>query len=100
MDSAGTWKNPPNEETGMNRFHSDALVFGGATGDLAHKKIFPALQAMARRGHLSVPITGVAKAGWNSARAALRNFPFTPNRNRSAFYCPATKGKRERFPFP
>ena len=41
---------------------SDALVFFGATGDLAFKKIFPALQAMARRGRLHVPIIGVAKA--------------------------------------
>jgi glucose-6-phosphate 1-dehydrogenase len=45
--------------------HSDALVFFGATGDLAYKKIFPALQAMVRRGHLNVPVIGVAKAGWN-----------------------------------
>jgi glucose-6-phosphate 1-dehydrogenase len=45
--------------------HSDALVFFGATGDLAHKKIFPALQAMARRGHLTVPVIGVAKSGWS-----------------------------------
>jgi glucose-6-phosphate 1-dehydrogenase len=44
--------------------HSDALVFFGATGDLAYKKIFPALQAMAKRGHLNVPVIGVAKAGW------------------------------------
>ncbi len=44
---------------------SDALVFFGATGDLAHKKVFPALQAMVKRGHLDVPIIGVAKAGWN-----------------------------------
>lgn len=43
---------------------SDAFVFFGATGDLAYKKIFPALQAMIRRGHLDVPIVGVAKAGW------------------------------------
>ena len=43
---------------------SDALVFFGATGDLAYKKIFPALQAMVRCGHLTVPIIGVAKAGW------------------------------------
>jgi len=43
---------------------SDALVFFGATGDLAYKKIFPALQAMMKRGHLSVPVIGVAKAGW------------------------------------
>jgi glucose-6-phosphate 1-dehydrogenase len=45
--------------------HSDALVFFGATGDLAYKKIFPALQAMLKRGHLDVPVIGVAKAGWN-----------------------------------
>ena len=44
---------------------SDALVFFGATGDLAYKKIFPALQAMIKRGHLHVPVIGVAKAGWN-----------------------------------
>src|ERR1700743_187932 len=45
--------------------HSDALVFFGATGDLAYKKIFPALQAMVKRGTLNVPVIGVAKAGWN-----------------------------------
>jgi glucose-6-phosphate 1-dehydrogenase len=44
--------------------HADALVFFGATGDLAYKKIFPALQAMVKRGHLNVPVIGVAKAGW------------------------------------
>jgi glucose-6-phosphate 1-dehydrogenase len=49
----------------MNVPHSDALIFFGATGDLAHKKIFPSLQAMVRRGHLNVPVIGVAKAGWN-----------------------------------
>src|SRR5216684_4011358 len=49
----------------MNESRSDALVFFGATGDLAYKKIFPALQAMAKRGHLDVPVVGVAKAGWN-----------------------------------
>jgi glucose-6-phosphate 1-dehydrogenase len=47
------------------RLHSDALVFLGATGDLAYKKVFPALQAMIKRGHLDVPVIGVAKAGWN-----------------------------------
>ena len=46
-------------------FHSDTLVFFGATGDLAYKKIFPALQAMVQRGTLAVPIIGVAKSGWN-----------------------------------
>ena len=45
---------------------SDALVFFGATGDLAYKKIFPALQSMARRGTLSFPVIGVAKSGWNT----------------------------------
>jgi glucose-6-phosphate 1-dehydrogenase len=49
----------------MTNSPADALVFFGATGDLAFKKIFPALQAMARRGHLDVPVIGVAKAGWN-----------------------------------
>jgi glucose-6-phosphate 1-dehydrogenase len=48
----------------MSHEKSDALVFFGATGDLAHKKIFPALQALARRGYLDIPVIGVAKAGW------------------------------------
>ncbi len=48
----------------MTQPHSDALVFFGATGDLAYKKIFPSLQAMLKRGHLGVPVIGVAKAGW------------------------------------
>jgi glucose-6-phosphate 1-dehydrogenase len=43
---------------------SDALVFFGATGDLAYKKIFPALQSMARRGKVDFPVIGVAKSGW------------------------------------
>jgi len=51
---------------------SDAFVFFGATGDLAYKKIFPALQALVRRGHLEVPIIGVAKAGWNLDRLLAR----------------------------
>ena len=49
----------------MSESQSDALVFFGATGDLAYKKIFPALQAMVKRGHLNVPVIGVAKSGWN-----------------------------------
>jgi glucose-6-phosphate 1-dehydrogenase len=49
----------------MTNSHSDALVFFGATGDLAYKKIFPSLQAMVKRGHLNIPVVGVAKAGWN-----------------------------------
>lgn len=43
---------------------ADALVFFGATGDLAYKMIFPALQEMIRHGHLDIPVIGVAKAGW------------------------------------
>ena len=47
----------------MSDSHSDALVFFGATGDLAYKKIFPALQAMVKRGHLNAPVIGVARGG-------------------------------------
>jgi glucose-6-phosphate 1-dehydrogenase len=49
----------------MSMPESDALVFFGASGDLAYKKIFPALQALIRRGDLDMPIVGVARAGWN-----------------------------------
>lgn len=49
----------------MSTARSDALVFFGATGDLAYKKIFPALQAMIKRGNLDIPVIGVANAGWN-----------------------------------
>jgi len=49
----------------VSQAHSDALVFFGATGDLAYKKIFPALQSMVKRGTLGVPVIGVAKAGWS-----------------------------------
>jgi glucose-6-phosphate 1-dehydrogenase len=59
---------------------SDALVFFGATGDLAYKKIFPSLQGMVRRGELSVPVIGVAKSGWTidklreRARASVQEY--------------------------
>ncbi len=49
----------------MSAMVSDAFVFFGATGDLAHKKIFPALQRLAKRGRLDIPVIGVAKSGWN-----------------------------------
>jgi glucose-6-phosphate 1-dehydrogenase len=49
----------------MSDTHSDALVFFGATGDLAYKKIFPSLQAMVKRGTLNMPVIGVAKSDWN-----------------------------------
>jgi glucose-6-phosphate 1-dehydrogenase len=48
----------------MKREASDGLIFFGATGDLAFKKIFPALQAMAKRGKLTWPVVGVARSGW------------------------------------
>jgi len=51
--------------------HSDALVFFGATGDLAHKQIFPALYAMVKQGDLTVPVIGVAHSGWELPQ--LRN---------------------------
>jgi glucose-6-phosphate 1-dehydrogenase len=56
----------------MSELRSDALVFFGATGDLAYKKIFPALQAMLRRGHLDIPVIGVAKAGWTLEQLKAR----------------------------
>jgi glucose-6-phosphate 1-dehydrogenase len=57
---------------------SDAFVFFGATGDLAYKQIFPALQALVRRGQLNVPIVGVGRSGWGKdklierARASIK----------------------------
>ena len=59
----------------MASTHADAFVFFGATGDLAYKKVFPALQAMLKRGHLNIPVIGVAKAGWNldQLRARVRD---------------------------
>jgi glucose-6-phosphate 1-dehydrogenase len=56
----------------MNATAADALVFYGATGDLAYKKIFPALQSMTRRGVLEVPVIGVAKQGWKLADLQTR----------------------------
>src|SRR5262245_25205307 len=59
----------------MSETPSDALVFFGATGDLAYKKIFPALQAMVKHGRLNVPVIGVARAGWtlDQLRARARD---------------------------
>ena len=51
------------DEIAVGAAQSDALVFFGATGDLAFKKIFPSLQAMIKRGTLDVPVIGVAKGG-------------------------------------
>ena len=56
----------------MNGTPSDALVFFGATGDLAYKKIFPALQRMVKSGVLDVPVIGVAREGWSLERLLAR----------------------------
>ena len=56
----------------MTESRSDALVFFGATGDLAYKKIFPALQAMIKRGHLDAPVIGVAKDDWDLEKLRAR----------------------------
>src|SRR5450432_3405155 len=56
----------------MNLPHSDALVFFGATGDLIFKKIFPALYGMERRGHLKVPVIGVARSDWTIEKFRAR----------------------------
>ncbi|MGA3223579.1 MAG: glucose-6-phosphate dehydrogenase [Acidobacteriaceae bacterium] len=53
------------EASSIDQPYSDAVVFFGATGDLAYKQIFPSLQKLAKRGKLAGPVIGVAKAGWN-----------------------------------
>lgn len=56
----------------MNASISNALVLFGATGDVAYKKIFPALQQLVRRSHLDVPLIGVAFNGWDVSRVRAR----------------------------
>lgn len=56
----------------MTQPPSDALVFFGATGDLAYKQIFPALQGMVARGTLDIPVIGVAKSGWTREQLVER----------------------------
>src|SRR3989449_6079117 len=56
----------------MTNAQADALVFFGATGDLAYKKILPSLQAMAKRGHLDVPVIGVARSSWTLEQLKAR----------------------------
>jgi glucose-6-phosphate 1-dehydrogenase len=51
---------------------SDAFVFFGATGDLAYRKIFPALQALVRRGRLAVPVVGLGRSGWTREQFVAR----------------------------
>jgi glucose-6-phosphate 1-dehydrogenase len=65
--------NPTLSRSGtQNAVISDALVFFGATGDLAYKQIFPSLQKMIKRGNLNVPVIGVAKAGWTIEQLRAR----------------------------
>src|SRR5215831_9177611 len=59
-------------ERSMTESFANALVLFGATGDLAYKKIFPALQELIKRGRLNVPVLGVARAGWNLDRLRER----------------------------
>ena len=66
-DPGATHSGPP-----TSPLTSDALVFFGATGDLAYKKIFPALQSMVKRGILTVPVIGVAKSGWGLEQLRAR----------------------------
>jgi len=56
----------------METAQADALVFFGATGDLARKQIFPALQALVTRHDLQIPIIGVARSGWSLERLRSR----------------------------
>ncbi len=59
---------PAPTTTDAQRLPSDALVVFGFSGDLASKKIFPALYAMVKKGHLRVPVIGVASSPWNEAQ--------------------------------
>jgi glucose-6-phosphate 1-dehydrogenase len=59
-------------DTIVDKIESDAFVFFGATGDLAHKKIFPALYAMVRRGGFHIPIIGMARGGWSLEKLTER----------------------------
>src|SRR5579871_1518742 len=66
---ADTWKRRKPEVT-MDRRDSDALVLFGATGDLCYRKIYPSLYDLVRRGLLTVPVIGVARAGWSQDQFA------------------------------
>jgi glucose-6-phosphate 1-dehydrogenase len=77
--SVATLAGVPRRNASRSPDHADALVFFGATGDLASKKIFPALQSLVRHQRLNVPVIGVANAGWDveqlraRARASLEH---------------------------
>jgi len=60
------------KKSSNGRTRSDALVFFGASGDLAYKKIFPAFQALARRGKLDFPVIGFGRSGWTRQQLTER----------------------------
>src|SRR6185437_12151146 len=68
--ACGRWRHPPRSRRHaegnelMPTAKSDAFVFFGATGDLAYKQIFPALQALIKDGKLDMPVIGIARSGW------------------------------------
>ena len=70
---------------------SDAVVLLGATGDLAHRKIYPALKAMVKRGTLDVPVIGVARSGWKLEQFQERVRDSLEKRTRDATSAPAGK---------
>jgi glucose-6-phosphate 1-dehydrogenase len=72
MDTRNVQQTAPLDEQDHDHAPSDALVFFGASGDLAYKKIFPALQAMVKHGTLDVPVIGVAKSNWSLAELQAR----------------------------
>ncbi|HEY2957864.1 MAG TPA: glucose-6-phosphate dehydrogenase [Actinomycetota bacterium] len=63
---------PTPRGTSISNEQSDAIVFFGATGDLAYKQVFPALQGLVERHRLDAPIIGVAKSGWDLDRLRAR----------------------------
>jgi glucose-6-phosphate 1-dehydrogenase len=63
---------PSPRRTAISHEQSDAIVFFGATGDLAYKQVFPALQGLVQRHRLDVPIIGVARSGWDVERLRAR----------------------------
>ena len=70
---------------------SDAVVLLGATGDLAHRKIYPALKAMVKRGTLDVPVIGVARSGWKLPQFQERVRDSLDKRTKDATSPPAEK---------
>jgi glucose-6-phosphate 1-dehydrogenase len=73
---AAAWDHQPGQarerSKPIDQQRSDAIVFFGATGDLAYKEIFPALHGLVARNRLDVPIIGVARSGWNLERLRAR----------------------------